>query len=473
MDIIYPSGISSIEHMFSDPTPPQKILIIDDDRSVRLVLSTLLKKNGFVPLQASGGSEGIVLLRNERPHCVLLDLKMPGMDGIETLHALKKADQAVPVIIVTGYADIPTAVQTIKLGAYDFLTKPPQVDKLILTIKRAIEAYSLRLALNQLDDTMLGSLESLFGRSDVMKNVINQIRQVSKTDFSVILQGETGTGKSVVAQTIHDLSKRARNTFQSVDVGVIPENLIESELFGHEKGAFTGADRKKIGFFEIAHTGTLFIDELENTPPLLQNKLLRAVEEKKIYPIGSTKPVNVDVRIIAASNTDIKNAVREKKFREDLFFRLSEYMITMPRLCDRPGDIPFLAMKLMTAASMELEKQMRELSPEAAELLMAYSWPGNIRELKNVIRRAVLTCEDGVIRPDNLEFIVGDTSARQGSASFLMPLKQVALQATRDAEREVIRRALTITGGNKSRAAKLLEIDYKTLLTKIKDYRVT
>lgn len=206
---------------------------------------------------------------------------------------------------------------------------------------------------------------------------------------------------------------------------------------------------------------------------MLQNKLLRAVEEKKIYPIGSTKPVNVDVRIIAASNTDIKNAVREKKFREDLFFGLSEYMITMPRLCDRPGDIPFLAMKLMTAASMELEKQMRELSPEAAELLMAYSWPGNIRELKNVIRRAVLTCEDGVIRPDNLEFIVGDTSARQGSASFLMPLKQVALQATRDAEREVIRRALTITGGNKSRAAKLLEIDYKTLLTKIKDYRVT
>jgi len=459
--------------MFSELTPPQKILIIDDDRSVRLVLSTLLKKNGFVPLQASGGSEGIVMLRNERPHCVLLDLKMPGMDGIETLHALKKADQAVPVIIVTGYADIPTAVQTIKLGAYDFLTKPPQVDKLILTIKRAIEAYSLRLALNQLDDTMRGSLESLFGRSDTMKNVINQIRQVSKTDFSVIIQGETGTGKSVVAQTIHDLSKRARNTFQSVDVGVIPENLIESELFGHEKGAFTGADRKKIGFFEIAHTGTLFIDELENTPPLLQNKLLRAVEEKRIYPIGSTKPVDIDVRIIAASNTDIKNAVREKKFREDLFFRLSEYMITMPRLCDRPGDIPFLAMKLMTAASMELEKQMRELSPEAAELLMAYSWPGNIRELKNVIRRAVLTCEDGVIRPENLEFIVGDTSARQDNTSFLMPLKQVALQATRDAEREVIRRALTITGGNKSRAAKLLEIDYKTLLTKIKDYRVT
>ena len=347
------------------------------------------------------------------------------------------------------------------------------MDKLILTIKRAIEAYSLQEALNQLDDTMLGSLESLFGRSDAMKSIIHHIRQVSKTDFSVIIQGDTGTGKSVVAQTIHDLSKRARDPFQSVDVGVIPENLIESELFGHEKGAFTGADRKKTGFFEIAHKGTLFIDELENTPPLLQNKLLRAVEEKRIYPIGSTKPVDIDVRIIAASNADIKDAVREKRFREDLFFRLSEYMITMPRLRDRPSDIPFLAMKLMTAASNELEKQMRELTPDAAELLMSYPWPGNIRELKNVIRRAVLTCRDGVIRPEDIEFIVGETVSRQDNGTFLMPLKQVTLQATRDAETEVIKRALTITGGNKSRAARLLEIDYKTLLTKVKEYRIS
>lgn len=459
--------------MLPETKPPQKILIIDDDRSVRLVLSTLLKKNGFEPVQASGGAEGITEFRNERPHCVLLDLKMPGMDGIETLHALKKIDQLVPVIIVTGYADIPTAVKTIKLGAYDFLTKPPQVDKLILTIKRAIEVYSLHMALNQLDDTMLGSLESLFGRSEAMKNVIQQIRQVSKTDFSVIIQGDTGTGKSVVAQTIHNLSKRARQPFQSVDVGVIPENLIESELFGHEKGAFTGADRKKVGFFEIAHKGTLFIDELENTPPLLQNKLLRAVEEKKIYPIGSTRAVDTDVRIIAASNADIKEAVREKKFREDLFFRLSEYMITIPRLRERSGDIPFLAMKLMTAASMELEKQMRELSPEAEELLMGYAWPGNIRELKNVVRRAVLACEDGVIRPEHIEFIIGDPSPLQRDSSFIMPLKQAASHASRDAEKEVIKRALAITRGNKSRAAKLLEVDYKTLLTKIKDYNVT
>lgn len=459
--------------MLSENGQLHKILIVDDDRSVRLVLSTILKKNGFIPLEASNGPEGISIFLSEHPVCVLLDLKMPEMDGMQTLDALKKNDPYVPVIIVTGYADIPTAVRTIKLGAYDFLTKPPQVDKLVLTLKRAIEAYSLQIALNQLDDAILGSLESLFGMSDSMKNVIQQIRQVSKTDFSVIIQGETGTGKSVVAQTIHNLSKRARNPFQSVDVGVIPENLIESELFGHEKGAFTGADRKKTGFFETAQKGTLFIDELENTPPILQSKLLRAVEEKRIYPIGSTKPVEVDVRIIVATNADIKTAVREKRFREDLFFRLSEYMITVPRLVDRTDDIPFLAMKFITAASMELGKQIRELSKEAADMLVGYPWPGNVRELKNVMRRAVLSCEDGVIRPGHIEFIIDDNLSFQNGMSVIIPLKQAASHATREAEKEVIKKALTITKGNKSRAARLLEVDYKTLLTKIKDYNIS
>ena len=458
--------------MFSENDQSRKILIIDDDRSVRLVLSTILKKNGFFPLEASNGPEGLSVFNVEHPLCVLLDLKMPGMDGMQTLYELKKTGPFVPVIIVTGYADIPAAVKAIKLGAYDFLTKPPQVDKLVLTLNRAIEAYSLQVALTQLDDAMLGSLESTFGRSGPIKNVIQQIRQVSKTDFSVIIQGETGTGKSIVAQTIHNLSKRARNPFQSVDVGVIPENLIESELFGHEKGSFTGADRKRTGFFEIAHKGTLFIDELENTPPILQSKLLRAVEEKRIYPIGSTRPVDIDVRIIAASNADIKSAVREKKFREDLFFRLSEYMITIPRLRDRIEDIPFLAMKFMTAASMELGKQMRELSQDAADLLMGYSWPGNVRELKNVIRRAVLSCEDGIIKPGHIEFIIGDTNSFQNGRPVIIPLKQAASHASRDAEKETIKKALSITRGNKSRAAKLLEVDYKTLLTKIKDYGI-
>jgi DNA-binding NtrC family response regulator len=397
---------------------------------------------------------------------------MPQMDGIETLQELKKLDPDVPIIIITGYADIPTAVKTIKLGAYDFLTKPPQVDKLILILERAIENYELHKALTNLDTTVDTSLEWVFGKSEIMRNVIHQIRQVARSDFSVIIQGETGTGKSVVAQTIHNLSKRAKQQFQSVDVGVIPENLIESELFGHEKGAFTGADKKRIGFFEIADGGTIFIDELENMPLQLQSKLLRVVEEKKIYSIGNSKPVNIDVRIIAATNSDIRQSVREKRFREDLFFRLSEFVITVPKLKDRIEDIPFMAMKFFTKAAIELGKQMREIDRDAIGLLQGYSWPGNVRELKNVIRRAVLLSRDDVIKPRDIEFLIEETQNVQDHLP-LLPLKEITARVTRDAEKQAIRHILIVTKGNKTKAASILKVDYKTLLTKIKEYDLT
>ena len=446
-----------------------KILIIDDDKAVRLVLSTILKKNNYLTIEAHDGRKAIDVYKAERPSAILLDLKMPQMDGIETLQELKKIDPDVPIIIITGYADIPTAVNTIKLGAYDFLTKPPQVDKLILILERAIENYELHKALTNLDTTVDTSLEWLFGKSEIMRNVIHQIRQVAGSDFSVIIQGETGTGKSVVAQTIHNLSKRAKQQFQSVDVGVIPENLIESELFGHEKGAFTGADKKRIGFFEIAHGGTIFIDELENMTLQLQSKLLRVVEEKKIYSIGNSKPVDIDVRIIAATNSDIKQSVREKRFREDLFFRLSEFIITVPKLKDRIEDIPFMAMKFFTKAALELGKQMREIDTEAIGLLQRYSWPGNVRELKNVIRRAVLLSRDDVIRTGDIEFLIEETQNGQDHVP-LLPLKEITARVTRDAEKQAIRHILILTKGNKTKAASILKVDYKTLLTKIKEY---
>ncbi len=446
-----------------------KILIIDDDKAVRLVLSTILKKNNYLTIEAHDGRKAIDVYKAERPSAILLDLKMPQMDGIETLQELKKIDPDVPIIIITGYADIPTAVNTIKLGAYDFLTKPPQVDKLILILERAIENYELHKALTNLDTTVDTSLEWLFGKSEIMRNVIHQIRQVAGSDFSVIIQGETGTGKSVVAQTIHNLSKRAKQQFQSVDVGVIPENLIESELFGHEKGAFTGADKKRIGFFEIAHGGTIFIDELENMTLQLQSKLLRVVEEKKIYSIGNSKPVDIDVRIIAATNSDIKQSVREKRFREDLFFRLSEFIITVPKLKDRIEDIPFMAMKFFTKAALELGKQMREIDTEAIGLLQRYSWPGNVRELKNVIRRAVLLSRDDVIRTGDIEFLIEETQNGQDHVP-LLPLKEITARVTRDAEKQAIRHILILTKGNKTKAASILKVDYKTLLTKTKEY---
>ena len=446
----------------------KKILLIDDDRAIRLVLSTILKKNNFFPIEASDGHKAIETFKDELPAAVLLDVRMPEMDGIQILQELKKIDANIPIIIVTGHADIPTAVQAIKLGAYDFLSKPPHIEKLILTLERAIENYELHKTLMNLDTSVDASLEWIFGKSEIMRNMIYQIRQIAKSDFSVIIQGETGTGKSVVAQTIHNLSKRAKGPFQSVDVGVISENLIESELFGHEKGSFTGADRKKIGFFEIANNGTLFIDELENMPLQLQGKLLRAVEEKRIYPVGSTKPVDINVRIIAATNIEIKQSVREKQFREDLFFRLSEFIITVPKLKDRTEDIPFLSKKFFAKAAIELNKQILEIDTGAMQLLQNYSWPGNIRELRNVIRKSVLLSNDGIIKADNIEFLIDET--RSQDHSELLPLKEVTARVTKEAEKQAIKQALFLTKGNKTKAASMLEIDYKTLLTKIKEY---
>jgi transcriptional regulator with PAS, ATPase and Fis domain len=302
-----------------------------------------------------------------------------------------------------------------------------------------------------------------------MKVVIDQIRQVAWSNFSVIIQGETGTGKSVAAEAIHNLSRRADQSFQVVDVGVIPETLIESELFGHEKGAFTGADRKKQGFFEHANRGTIFIDELENIPLSLQGKLLRAVEEKRIYPLGSTKPTDTDVRLIVATNMDLKKLVREKKFREDLFFRLCEFTITLPPLRERVGDIPFLAVKFLVRASAELNKQMYELDENVVDILMRYPWPGNVRELKNVIRRAALLSDNGIIKAEHLELLIEEKVDAKEELPFL-PLKELSAMAAKDVEKRAIKRALAMTNGNKSKAASILEVDYKTLLTKIKEY---
>jgi len=447
-----------------------RILIVDDEYPVRFALSEVLKKHGFATLEACGGAEAIEILGDQEIDLVLLDLAMPGMDGIATLQELRRVRPNVPVIIVTGRGDIATAVRATKLGAYDFLSKPPHADRLLVTIQRALERSELQQLLKQLDRSVEASLEWVFGKSMAMKKVIEQIRQVAWSNFSVVIQGETGTGKSVAAEAIHNLSRRAEQSFQVVDVGVIPETLIESELFGHEKGAFTGADKKKPGFFEHANGGTIFIDELENIPLSIQGKLLRAVEEKKVYALGSTKPRDIDVRLIVATNHDLKKLVRERKFREDLFFRLSEFTITLPPLRERVEDIPFLAVKFLVRASAELNKQMRELDKEVLDILMRYPWPGNVRELKNVVRRAALLSGDGVVKAEHLELLIEDRG-EDNEVSPLLPLKEMAAMATRDAERRAIKRALEIANGNKSKAASLLEVDYKTLLTKIKQYQ--
>lgn len=450
-----------------------KVLVVDDQQILRITLTEILEESGFSVTAVAGGRKAIEVFKNERPSAVLLDLKMPDMDGIETMQELKKIDADVPVILVTAHGDIETAVEAIKMGAYDFIVKPPKFDRLMLTLKRAIEKLELKRKVENLNIAFETSLEWLLGSSDIIKKIIKQIHQVAWSDFSLIIQGETGTGKTTVARAIHNLSKRAKGPFINVDMGTMPETLVESELFGYEKGAFTGAERKKKGFFECADGGTILIDEVQNIPPHIQGKLLRAVEEKKISPLGSTEALNIDIRVIAATNIDIKEAVAQKKFREDLFFRLGEFMITLPPLRERIDDIPFFSRRFLREAASEMNKQIRGISDDVLELLVKYPWPGNVRELKNMIRKAVLLSSGDMIMPEHVEFLIGDKCGSDTDNLAFMPLKEVSAIAVRDVERKAIKQALDMTKGNKTKAAAMLQIDYKTLLTKIKEYAIS
>lgn len=442
-----------------------KVLIVDDDEGIRFVLREFLRKNGFLPLEAQSGLDAVEIFRKESPHAVLLDLKMPGIDGIETLGRLQKIDSGVPVIIVTAFGDIRSAVETTRLGAYDFVTKPPDFDRLMLTVKRAVERQDLERKVRRLSEEVESSLEWTFGKSEKIRGVIEQIHQVAQCDFSVIIQGETGTGKSTLASVIHNLSARRKGPFVSVDMGAIPDTLVESELFGHEKGAFTGAERKKQGYFESANQGTILIDELQNIPLHAQARLLKAVDEKKIHSLGGSSSTDIDVRFIGATNIDIKESVREKRFREDLFFRLGEVIISVPPLRERVDDIPFFAQKFLHLACTELNRPMPRISEETVEILRRHAWPGNVRELKNVIRRAALFSNEETIAPAHIDFLIQHADSQQLPAFAQFPFVTI-----RDAEKAAIGQALGITSGNKSKAAALLQIDYKTLLKKIKQY---
>lgn len=444
-----------------------RILIADDDGDLRAVVKDVLKEGGFSVIEAKDGMGAIKLFKESLPDAVLLDMKMPYLDGLSTLREIKKIDGTVPVIILTAHGDIPTAVEAMKCGAYDFTVKPPDFNMLILTIKRAVERRALTMEVERVNTVLKASLETHFGKSSNMKTVIEQIKQVAQTEFSIIIQGETGTGKSVVADIIHNLSKRREKPFVNVDIGLIPDLLVESELFGYKKGAFTGAERDKAGYLEASHGGTIFLDELENMSAHVQSKLLSFIEKKKIYPLGSTTPVDVDLRIITATNKDISDCVERKEFRQDLFYRLGEFIISLPPLRERSLDIPFFARKFLFEASAELNKQIREITNDALELLLKHHWPGNLRELKNVMRRAALFTDSDIIGKECIEILIKGQKNEKSFFPFF-PLKD----AMKELEKKLIREAMERSNGNKSKAAALLEISYKNLLDKIKEYHI-
>ncbi len=443
----------------------ERILVVDDDSDLRAVIRDVLEEEGFETAEAEDGVSGIKLFKKEQPDAVLLDLNMPQMDGIDTMREIRRIGPDVPVIILTGYGDIPTAVDALKNGVYDFLIKPPEFDRLIFTLRKALEKRRLETEVRRTTTALESSLEYQLGRSSAIKAVVDGIKQVALTNFSVIIQGETGAGKSVVAAAIQSLSCRSGKPFVSVDIGLIPDLLVESELFGYKKGAFTGAERDKTGYFEAANGGTLFIDELENMSPHVQSKLLSVIDKKKIYPLGSTSAVDVDVRIIAATNRDLKESVLKKAFREDLYYRLGEFFIMLPPLRERVDDIPFFARKFAMEAGTELNKQIREIEADALAILVRHTWPGNLRELKNVMRRATLLAAGDTISGECVETFISQPATDNGACS-VMSLKE----AVKDLEKRIIAQALVKTEGNKTKAAELLDLSYATLFAKIKEY---
>jgi two-component system nitrogen regulation response regulator GlnG len=469
-----PDRIDAVDDRATPPpsgeVAPPTVLVVDDDHEARDALATILTAEGFQAVTLADGEAAIDRVASEPPAVVLLDRIMPGLDGIETLRRLKAIAPQVPVIIVTGYGDTSSAVQAMKLGAYDYLTKPLQIEQILIAARRAAERRELGA------DIEGRSLASLMGPSREVENILQQIRQVADSDFTILIHGETGTGKELVARAIHQLSFRRTRPFVALDCGGIPETLIESELFGYEKGAFTGASQRKDGYFQLAEGGSLFFDEITNLPLTTQAKLLRVLQERQVRPLGGRRMLPVNVRVLAAFNVPLVDEIRAGRFRQDLYYRLNEFVVIVPPLRARPHDIPYLAKRFLTEASMELRRPVVDIHHEALEILVRYSWPGNVRELRNVIRRAVLLAS-GLIHPEHLRGLVSDSVHPAPAPPGPMPavgrsLKAIAETAVAEAESLAIRQALQVTRGNRAEAARLLQIDSKTLYVKMKRYRI-
>ena len=460
-----------------------RVLIADDEPEIAKSLGCLVHRNGLTPLLARDGKEALQLIRAGDPDVLLVDIKMPGMDGLELMRQVRELNPDLPVILITGFAEVRGAVEAIRAGAHDYLAKPFDHHEVVRVVLRALNERRLKLELKTLAGHVRQgpSLRETFGPSEAVGKLISAVEQVGKSNFSVVIVGETGSGKEVVAHAIHQVSPRSRGPFIPVDCGAIPETLLESELFGHERGAFTGAEQQRAGKLEAARAGTLFLDEISNMAPGSQAKLLRVLQERILYRVGGAKPIDLDVRVLVASSRPLEALCDGGLFRRDLYFRLNEYTISIPPLRQRREDVSYLAKRFMDITNIELSKSVQGFSRTAIETLLAYDWPGNVRQLRSVIRRAVLMAGDLITEqhldlgknggPPVADGLAADSSTPGGNWDGL-PLREVLRRHTVHIERKLITQTLRRTGGNKSKAARLLQVDYKTLHSKVKGYGI-
>jgi DNA-binding NtrC family response regulator len=441
------------------------VLIVDDDASTRRLLQVRLRGLGCEPIMAADGKEALDVLHRDLPAVMLLDLEMPRMGGMELLRELRRAGIDVPTIVITAHGSIETAVEAMKEGAYDFLLKPFDHHHLEIVIRKTLERRQLLDANRVLRETLAARTPDILGESAAIRRVIDTAKKAAVSNATILLLGESGTGKEVFANAIHRWSERRDKPFVIVNCVALSEHLLESELFGHERGAFTGAHQTKKGKFELAHGGSVFLDEIGDMPAALQAKLLRVLQDHRFERVGGTQPIHADIRIIAATNRDLGSAVRDGRFREDLYYRLNVVSLTLPPLRERREDVPVLARHFVAAYAAETKKPVRGFTAEAMDQLMAQSWPGNVRELANVIERAVVLCGGHEIGPNDLALTVPAAARLATPLPLSAPGRDFQTQVE-TFKQTIIKAALRETGGNQTKAAELLGLQ-RTYLVKL------
>lgn len=452
---------------------PKRILIVDDEESFRHMLSVILIKEGYEVDTSSNGEEGLQKASASPFDQILCDIRMPRMDGLVFLREIKKTGAETTVIMMSAYGTVDTAIEAMKLGAYDYISKPFKPDEIILTLRKSEEREQLRRE-NQLLRKEVGkeySFENIVSKNEKMQKMFDVIKKVSQYKSTVLISGESGTGKELVARALHYNSDRSQSPFIAVNCGAIPENLLESELFGHAKGAFTDAIRTKKGLFEEADGGTLFLDEIGELPGQLQVKLLRVLQEGEIRRIGESKPIQIDVRIVAATVKDLSKEVNEGHFREDLFYRLNVLPIHIPPLRERKEDIPLLIQHFIGKYNQTMNKNVADVDHNALDTLMNYKWYGNVRELENTIERAIVLSEKNNIELENLPIEIQNFK-EEFQLEVLSEEEYSIKKASKSLEVNLIKKALRRTKGNHTHAARLLEISHRALLYKIKEYGI-